>query len=185
MRTGKNKIIAIISAVLATVIIITYVMMVIKVNAKIVTPEDTIYNIGEEWVVSGVTCNVKAAKWYSKEEIEDKYPTFDTGFAEADYKVVMLTIEAANNTDEEKTCALNEYNLETEGISNGISNLLTQCMPDSGLGMYLEPGEKKTAVVPYVFFDFWFNSNEWKSVEDREFRLVTNLYPDKVYVKVF
>lgn len=91
-----------------------------------------------------------------------------------------LTVKV-KNTGEEQKIDLSEIELYRNDYSNGV--VLEYFLDDNeDYSLYLEPGEEKIYRFPFVIYQNLFTDKQWKNIEKSDWKLLLNLYPDKIMI---
>lgn len=99
------------------------------------------------------------------------------------YLKVELLLE--NQSKEEKEVIMTDLNMESFGMSNGISLEGTKVLSEDGtIRPKVEPMSEKEVTVVYEVLSNSISKREWKHIEDREIWLTFTQYPEKKMLKL-
>lgn len=91
---------------------------------------------------------------------------------------VSLTITKNSSTS-------NYLDLSNIGIESGAwhdqwdGQVFEHLNGEDGLVLHMEEGEERNILIPVVLYEFQFSKKEWENIENREFRVVLENYPEK------
>lgn len=97
-------------------------------------------------------------------------------------KIVLITAEFYNPTDQPQKLDLTPFWLEAGNFSSQADDSLILYYNPSGL--ILNKKEKRIIKLPVPLKTVFFTGSEWETVKDRKFSLVYTLYPEKNIVKI-
>lgn len=95
-------------------------------------------------------------------------------------RILRVTLTLENRASETKKIFLSDLNMESRGMSNGISS-----MPGSGIegydtvGQELAAGEKRQIMLSFDVLAKSFSKREWKKIDEKNIWLTYAAYPEK------
>lgn len=138
-----------------------------------------------------VVDSILADSAYIKKAVPDYTDTTEnpdgTQVSDSQIRTLLVTIELNNRSDEEQEMSLVQMYAESliwaNGIDGGLYPLFNEDSADP-MGLQLAPHEKKRVVLPYTLYDLQFQQADWKTIDQRNFRLTLSFYPQKHVVNL-
>ena len=148
--------------------IVLFVYRYNEVNKDNVNKQYLEYNMGEEFVYNGFTYIVN--KSWIEEGQEGKNLVID------------MTIR--NDNEEKKILELTRFEIESGGMTQGIS--ADSYMENNDVPLYSEweKGQKEKVVLSFGLAEILFKKKDRMNIENRDYYLVLSIVPDKITVKV-
>lgn len=166
-------------------------VQIFAINMRYPSPIDTPTRIGETTSYFGMemTCTGKSidsikntcAKYGM--DIPPEY--YKYGMSLEDLNICNISITFQNNSSETRSTYPYFFHLVSGVWENTIGPELYRGFNNTDqLKIELEPGEKKTIVLPIQMERMFFFEKEWDSIESQEFQLLFTVYPFKRYFLV-
>ena len=175
--------------VLALVLIGAFCFGFFTVNAKFPPGKEIIHPFGQQISYKNVEFQVKGTEIldYSqfsgnKELIRALQGPNPAGEDVQNTKIILVTVEFYNPTDQPLKLDLTPFWLEAGNFSSQCDYSLTLYYNPSGL--ILNKKEKRIIKLPVPLKTVFFTGSEWETVKDRKFSLVYTLYPEKNIVEI-
>lgn len=151
-------------------------------NQKYPDPERVFYKLNEEISVNDCKFLVESAEFWTPEAMKEKYPEFEIGVT-GDNGVVVEDDQWKNlvvgvrfleaDSSEQMQTAKDGMVLKSGVWRNGWDLDWYYALNDTSKP--IEAGD--IIYLSYFIFDFQLRPGDWEKVEEREFELVTSLYP--------
>lgn len=110
-----------------------------------------------------------------------------TKVSDGQIRTLLITVELNNRSDTEQEMSLVQMYAESliwaNGIDGGLYPLFNENSTDP-MGVRLKPYEKKRVILPYTMYDLQFQHEDWKQIDQRDFRLTLSFYPEKHVVNL-
>lgn len=130
-------------------------------------------------IKSGLTMRICKKEWLSGRDYIKKYGKAMDVTSDENSMILLLDVEIRNPGDQENQMDLSELYLEEKGYSQGIS-LENFVEFNDGMLVRLKPEEKTTAKLFYQLEREQFTEEQWKRIEQENFYLVNQRYPEKI-----
>lgn len=122
--------------------------------------------------------SVVSSELLSEQETQENMKDIGNVLLGVRYLKVELLLE--NQSKEEKEVIMTDLNMESFGMSNGISLEGTKVLSEDGtIRPKVEPMSEKEVTVVYEVLSNSITEREWKHIEDREIWLTFTQYPEK------
>lgn len=122
--------------------------------------------------------SVVSSELLSEQETQENMKDIGNVLLGVRYLKVELLLE--NQSKEEKEVIMTDLNMESLGMSNGISLEGTKVLSEDGtIRPKVEPMSEKEVTVVYEVLSNSITEREWKHIEDREIWLTFTQYPEK------
>lgn len=159
---------------------------IVVINTKYPSPEIIKKQMNEEVVVgNGAIIKVTESTMYSIKETMKLFPEYDFQNENMHYSndeaymyLIKIGIDnAAGIRMEEDVC---NFILQSGAWANGWDMELYSIINEKKLS---EEG-KEIVYLPFFLFNSQFSKNEWQKIRNREFTLVTSVYPQKTVIEL-
>lgn len=94
----------------------------------------------------------------------------------------VITVKV-NNTSEAQKIDLSEVVLYRTDYSNCVA-LDYYYDENEDVSLYLEAGEEKIYKFPFIIYQNLFTDKQWKNIENSDWKLLLNLYPEKIMLDI-
>lgn len=122
--------------------------------------------------------SVVSSELLSEQETQENMKDIGNVLLGVRYLKVELLLE--NQSKEEKEVIMTDLNMESLGMSNGISLEGTKVLSEDGtIRPKVEPMSEKEVTVVYEVLSNSITEREWTHIEDREIWLTFTQYPEK------
>lgn len=151
-------------------------------NKEIHQPKEEYFDL-KNWAETekDLLFRVEGYNFIEDEEIRNMEGLPDSAMFRVPMMVLCLKIQVKNNCQENIQVNLTKYILESDGWYNSIDQDFNHVLnPENYQLLFtLGPGEMKEMYLPYLLLESHFRKSEWEQIENREFWLTFELYPEK------
>jgi hypothetical protein len=156
---------------------------IVKVNKKYPPPDVTAVNISEDLFINQNKLKVRADDF----NIQDISYLTDTTYSSQSYMgktmVASVNIRVDNVSDEKVRFDLPSVELTSDGWHNGLFlDLFLELNPK--YNGEIEPKNYIEVIVPYIMYENHFKKSAWQNLDNQDYRLVFQLYPEKKYISL-
>lgn len=153
---------------MVSIFIVLFIYRYNEVNKGNANKKYLEYNMGEEFVYNGFTYVV------NKSWIEEGQ----------EGKNLVIEITIRNDNEEKKNLELTRFEIESGGMTQGISADYYMKNNDVPLYSEWEKGQKEKVVISFELAEELFKKKDRKNIENMDYYLVFSIVPDKITVKV-
>lgn len=165
----------------------TYLIMFYNVNNKYLQNTRVIIEENEPFAVQNAQVTVTKVGMFDKNDVK-KYDdvaqclTEDDYMSEENFNLVLIDVSAKNTTDKKIKLDLTSFHLESGAYSSQFYYPLFFYY--NYTNTEIKSNEEKTFTLPYLITKYDFLDYDWEKVKNREYYLVSSLYPQKTMFKV-
>lgn len=129
----------------------------------------------------GIKISADTLRFIDEKEKENLFEKTDFPKANVEQKLVEITIDLVNETNQTQELSFGELYLETIGAAYVIDPYLSSVQKEtySDINMKLEAGEKKQCTYPVVLSKSTFDKRSWNHLEEQSYWLTFSEYPVK------
>lgn len=159
-------------------------------NSKYPNPSEISAGFQEPLDLGGYTFELTSWEWGTGEAIKSLLPDYTLIMDEqgkeypADKeKVAFATVRITKNDEQDNKLDLTNIAIESGAWHDQWDYVVFEALNgNSSLVLSMDKGESYEIIFPIVLYEFQFHSYQWKNVENREFRIVLNNYPEKYFL---
>ena len=184
-RCAKKILILLIGIIL----VLAYVGTYYSVNTQYPQNTRIIHKSNESFLYNNVTVTVKNTVFVEREEFINNKDIMEALGESSDYPedvsdLIVVEMEFFNETTDDIQVDLTGLHLESNDFSLQFYYPLMLYYNNSGMYLELKKGERKILKMPVPISKSYFTSSAWSGVRERDYYVVSSLYPEKVMTKV-
>lgn len=171
------------------IVLCLYIFLYIFTNFTFPKPDKEYFLMGE-WVAAqgAEICVNNCVIWdynsiVNNKELKSKIEMYVSSDTE-NVKLFIVESEMVNKTKDTLIIDLTSIHLESNEFSLAVFFPLFQFFNESSMNVELKPGETKKLIMPIPVNKISFSEKKWNSIEERDFYLVTSLFPTKTMIKI-
>lgn len=186
MKKSRTKTMIVAVSVIAFLV---YLVLVIGINLKYPKAQLEEKQLGEAMTADDFEITATDVSFMSQEDFSDIYAFEKEIFKEAE--CIMVTVNIKNMSEEKQRVTLDRFALTSQAWTNCA-------MPDKYMAVnkkwnseqyqsgpiYIESGEERTLILPFLLVKKGFRQKQWEHVKERNYELVLALYPVKKQIKL-
>lgn len=186
MKKSRTKTMIVAVSVIAFLV---YLVLVIGINLKYPKAQLEEKQLGEAMTADDFEITATDVSFMSQEDFSDIYAFEKEIFKEAE--CIMVTVNIKNISEEKQRVTLDRFALTSQAWTNCA-------MPDKYMAVnkkwnseqyhsgpiYIESGEERTLILPFLLVKKGFRQKQWEHVKERNYELVLSLYPVKKQIKL-
>ncbi len=184
----KRKII-IVTAAICLLLGVLWVVRYRSLNHLIPNPEMTKFGIGESVNMGGVSFTLQQVEMLNGNEIKKVAPNVDivtnadgTAYDREKIRAVFFHVQIEKTGSDNESIDFTKISAESGAWGNGINAQLFMVL-NPGVSIeknVLEKNEIEEIILPFSMADTMFKKDDWKKIDEREFGVVFQLYPEKI-----
>lgn len=136
----------------------------------------------------GIKISADTLRFLEKKEQNELFEKTDFPRASVEQKLVEMTINLVNETNQTQEISFGDLYLETIGAAYVIDPYLSSVLKEqySDINIKLEAGERKQCTYPVVLSKSTFDKKSWNYLEEQRYWLTFSEYPvkPKSYFKI-
>lgn len=190
MKKNKKEVLKIMGIAFVVILLAIWGTQVYRMNQKIPQVQTEVTEAREwfQWK-KNVKLRTEGARFMENDEIRNLYRLDEDEtepFPGMILKLMWVTVSFKNDSSESADIDILDIGASTSGWSNipdydfyyKIGN------PERPHHFELKPQEEVRMDLPYLFVKPNFRNGQWKKIEEKEYFLVTSLYPTKHIIKL-
>lgn len=168
---------------------LAYLVLVIGINLKYPKAQLEEKQFGEAVTADDFEITAVDAAFMSEEDFSDIYAAEKEIFKESE--CIMVTVNIKNMSEEKQQITLDRFALTSQAWTNctvpdkyiAVNEKWNSEQYQSG-PVYLEPGQERKLILPFLLVKNGFTQKQWEHVKERNYELVLSLYPVKKQIKL-
>ena len=144
--------------------------------------------LGEAMTADDFEITAIDVSFMSQEDFSDIYAFEKEMFKEAE--CIMVTVNIKNMSEEKQRVTLEGFTLTSQAWTTctadkymAVNEKWNSEQYQSG-SIYIESGEERTLILPFLLVKKGFRQKQWEHVKERNYELVLSLYPVKKQIKL-
>ena len=177
--------------IFGSILILTllYVYRVISLNQEYRNPVIKKYSINQPLEMGDFQFTLKQMKLIDGTELEELAPDVilatnadGTPYSKDKLRVCLAYIEIKKRGDSDDTLDFTKVTIESGAWGNGINNAIFSALnPNVSISkIKMAQNETQNVVLPFSMIDTMFKDADWKHINERNFSIIFNLYPEKI-----
>ena len=185
---GKKGIIKKGLIVISALLMLLLMARCIYVNLQYPSPKVRTYSKGEVMYFGNYEISLTGWRWGDGEIIHEIYPGYiliekdGEEYPTNQQRVGLAEVTIKKVEDDNTFLDFTSMWFESGAWGNQFDmELFMHINPQlDGLGLKMKKGETATVTFPITMLDIQFSSGSWKNIDDREFYVVLQFYPEKI-----
>ena len=186
MKKSRTKTLIVAVSLIAFLV---YLVLVIGINLKYPKAQLEEKQLGEAMTADDFEITAIDVSFMSQEDFSDIYAFEKEMFKEAE--CIMVTVNIKNMSEEKQRVTLEGFTLTSQAWTTCtapdkymvVNEKWNSEQYQSG-SIYIESGEERTLILPFLLVKKGFRQKQWEHVKERNYELVLSLYPVKKQIKL-
>ena len=155
------------------VLAIVWIVLFIRINKEFPSSNVCEYGINQTISYDGIEYEVLNVEKQRTEKSQNLWN---------DSITYTVTIRIKNNSNEDRKLEMSKFIFTRLDYANSSDLALYEEANPEGVFLDFEEGEEKIVKFPFLVTSNLFTKKQWENIEESDWKLLLNLYPDKVMI---